>query len=148
VFRSKDGLVRALFREAFHALAADIDALPLTADPEADLIAAGVDGFRGWARRHPDLFRLAFEGAGTPIEPADSEAAVAAFERLLTRVSRCVDVGLLPGGSAIEVGLAFHATCEGLASFEARGRFPLLEGREPLSMWRRTLTALVRGFRA
>src|SRR5262245_21427037 len=64
VFGGKDGLVDALFREAFEALSADLDALPSTQDPLQDLLAAGVNGFRGWALARPNLFRLAFiEGA-------------------------------------------------------------------------------------
>src|SRR4029453_15136385 len=50
LFGGMDGLFRALFREAFHALSADLDALPLTDDPRADLIATGATGFRGWAK--------------------------------------------------------------------------------------------------
>lgn len=147
VFGGREGLLRALFRQAFHALADDLDALPLTDDPAADLVAAGATGFRGWARSHPDLFRLVFEGDGPPVEPADSDASLRAFERLLARVRRCVAAGLLPAGREVEIGLSFHALCEGLAALEARGRFPPLSGRDAVGMWRSALAALVAGYR-
>lgn len=147
VFGGMDGLLRALFREAFHALASALDALPATDDPVEDLIAAGVSGFRGWARAHPDLFRLAFEESAAPAQAVDSQASVAAFGRLLTRVRRCIDAGLLPAGSETEVGLSFHAMCEGLASLEARGRFPPLAGRDPVAVWDSALRAVVGGYR-
>jgi AcrR family transcriptional regulator len=148
VFGGKEGVLRALYRGAFQALSADLDALEPTDDPIADLVAAGVLGFRGWARAHPDLFRLAFEGsAAVPVSPADTDAGVQAFGRLLTRVRRCADAGLIPAGRDVEVGLSFHALCEGLASLEARGRFLLLQGQDPETTWRSALGALVEGYR-
>lgn len=147
LFGGMDGLLQALFREAFHALSADLDALPATDDPEADLIAAGVQGFRGWAGKHPDLFRLAFTDRTTPVRPQDSEAGLQAFGRLLARLRRCADAGLLPSGAETEVGLAFNALCEGLASLEARHRLLDSTGRDAEAIWASSLRALVRGFR-
>lgn len=148
VFGGKDGLLRALFREAFRALESDLQALALTDDPAADLVAAGVVGFRGWARAHPELFRLAFDEA-IPLRPEGpvEETGVRAFGRLRERVRRCIDAGLIAEGRELEVALSFHALCEGLAVFEARGRFPLLRGQDPVAMWRSALTALVAGYR-
>jgi AcrR family transcriptional regulator len=146
VFGGKEGLLRALYREAFRALEADLKALALTDDPAADLVAAGVEGFRGWARAHPQLFRLAFEDAAPRAEGPVEETGVQAFGRLRERVRRCIDAGLIAEGREMEVALSFHALCEGLAVFEARGRFPLLRGQDPVVMWRSALTALVTGY--
>jgi AcrR family transcriptional regulator len=152
VFGGKDGLMRALFREAFRVLESDLQALALTDDPAADLVTAGVVGFRGWARAHPQLFRLAFEHAvpqpaAGPADSAVEEMGVRAFGRLRERVRRCIEAGLIAEGRELEVALSFHALCEGLAVFEARGRFPLLRGQDPVAMWRSALTALVTGYR-
>lgn len=144
-FGGKDGLLGALFGEAFAVLAADLDALPLTDDPLADLVTAGVVGFRGWARARPHLFRLAF-AQETPVDALASRAGVDAFGRLRHRVRRCIDAGLMPEGIEVEVGLSFHGLCEGLAGLEARSRFPPLAGRDPAELWRSALTALVRGY--
>ena len=148
VFGAKDGLMRALFREAFLALSADLDALPLTEDPVADLVAAGAGGFRLWARARPDLFRLVFEGGAKPLGPLPSEAGVEAFGRLVARVARCVEAGLIAPGREAEVALSFHALCEGMASLEARGRFPLTPAHDPTAAWESALRALVRGYGA
>jgi AcrR family transcriptional regulator len=148
VFGGKEGLLRALFREAFRELSATLDALPLSNDPSEDLIAAGAQGFRSWARAHPDLFRLAFEEGVAPVQAVDTEAGVQAFGRLVARARRCVDAGLLPVGSETEVALGFHALCEGLASLEARGRFPPFATRDPRAVWDGALRAVVKGYRA
>ena len=150
VFGGKDGLVRALYREAFRALARDLDALPLTADPAADLVAAGVRGFRRWALQHPELFRLAFERAEADAPPTvqDSEVARAAFERLIGRVRRLAEQGLIAPGSVEPLAVAFHSLCEGLASVERRRTLPLPWRRDPEAVWTASLAALVRGFRA
>lgn len=147
VFGGKAGLLRALFREAFHALSADLDALPRTDDPAADLIAAGALGFRGWALARPALFRLVFE-AGPPVVEPDDDAGAQAFDRLVRRVARCVQAGLLPAGHDPKIALAFHALCEGMASLELRARFPLTTHDDPATAWREALTALVRGYRS
>src|SRR5262249_50852559 len=46
VYGSKDGLVVALGRRAYELLLTDIEALPATDDPAADLVTAGLEVFR------------------------------------------------------------------------------------------------------
>src|SRR5438876_353349 len=46
VFGSKNGLVIALGRRAFELLRAELEALPTTTDPAADLVEAGAAVFR------------------------------------------------------------------------------------------------------
>lgn len=147
LFGDKEGLLRALYRQAFNSLTAELDALPLTDDAIADLVAAGAVGFRRWAQRHPDLFRLAFEEAVTQVTRADLQAGEAAFGRLVARARRCAEAGLLPAGSEVEVSLLLHAFCEGMAGLEARSRFPPLQGRDLSAMWRQGLAAMVDGLR-
>lgn len=146
VFGSKDGLLRALFREAFAVVAADLDALPLTDDPLADLVDAGVVAFRGWALARPSLFRLAFSEPPPPSGRSPEATGVEAFGRLRLRIRRCIDAGLIAEDAELTVALSFHALSEGLASLEARGRFPLLAGQDPVELWRSALAALVKGY--
>src|SRR5262249_44787021 len=61
LFGSKEGLVVALGARAFELLEAGIEALPETADPQADLVEAGVKVFRRFAVDHPSLFELAVQ---------------------------------------------------------------------------------------
>lgn len=145
LFGGKEGLLRALFREAFAVVAADLDALPLTDDPVADVVAAGVVAFRGWALERPSLFRLAFSEAA-PASRTPEVTGVEAFGRLRQRIRRCIDAGQIAEDMELTVVLSFHALSEGLASLEARGRFPLLAGQDPEELWRSALTALVRGY--
>jgi AcrR family transcriptional regulator len=150
VFGDMDGLVRALFGEAFLALAADLDALPETDDPLADVVAAGVVGFRGWAMRRPHLFRMLFDARPPPLltDRPVIEPGVQAFARLTGKIARASAAGLLTPGRDREIALSFHALCEGMTSLELRGRFPLSPAHDPAEAWREALTALVRGYRA
>lgn len=147
LFGGMEGLLRSLFREGFRALTVDLDGLLPTDDPMADLVAAGAVGFRGWALKRPDLFRLVFQDSLPEITSDDSDAGREAFGRLVARVGRCVDAGLLPAGHEAEVALSVHALCEGMASLELRGRFPMTADVAPEAAWRRALEALVGGYR-
>src|SRR5215207_268140 len=60
-FGSKDGLIAALGARTFDLLAAAVDALPVTDDPAADLVEAGVSGFRCFVMDHLALFRLGIQ---------------------------------------------------------------------------------------
>jgi AcrR family transcriptional regulator len=149
LFGDKDGLVRRLFREAFVVLASDLAARSLTDDSRRDLVEAGAQGFRRWALAHPQLFRLVFEARPPAVapEPEDSQAGLEAFEQLLIRVRRCREAGLIGPAPDPVVAMSFHALCEGLASVELRGRFPLRPDQKPEEVWAQALGALVDGFR-
>src|SRR6266536_2358768 len=61
LFGSKERLMAALGVRAFEMLGAGVAALPTTADPAADLVAAGTTVFRRFAVEHPALFRIAMQ---------------------------------------------------------------------------------------
>jgi AcrR family transcriptional regulator len=147
VFGSKDGLVVALGARAFDLLRVRIDALPVTADPAADLVEAGVEVFRTFAIEHPSLFRIGVQRA-LP-EPRLAEgfrpAAADALAGLEARIERLEAANLLGGRGVREVARTFHSLCEGLAAMELRSA--LTAGDEEW-IWRDALTALVRGFAA
>lgn len=147
LFGAKDGVLRALYREAFDALVADLDAQALSGDPVEDVVLAGL-GFRGWAKARPDLFRLVFDERPVRVARDDAgvEAAARAAGRLMGRIARCEAQGLIAPGHARAAGVAFHAQCEGMASLELRGRFPLWAAEDAEDLWRRALRALLRGF--
>ena len=148
VFGDKAGLLRALFDEAFVALQQDLESLPVTDDPLADVVACGTQGFRRWALARPHLFHLVFDAPQQTVRPLrPAQSGVEAFDRLLARVRRCADAGLLPKAQVGDIGIAFHALCEGLAALEMRRRFPLTPDRDPAEDWDRALTALLNGFR-
>jgi AcrR family transcriptional regulator len=96
IFGSKDGLVAALAQTAFELLYDNIDRLPETDDPVADLVAVGTKVVRGLVREHPALYRIAFQRiAGLQPEPGLVAARERAWVQLQGRVQRVKDAGLL-----------------------------------------------------
>jgi AcrR family transcriptional regulator len=144
-FGSKDQLVVALGARGFDLLREQIDAMPSTADPAADLVEAGATVFRRFAVEHPALFRIGVQRAIPEPDLAAGfrDAARDALAGLTARVERLADAGRLGDRSVREAVVEFHALCEGLAALELRGM--LLDGREE-QLWHDALGSLVRGF--
>jgi AcrR family transcriptional regulator len=148
VFGGKDGLRSALYRAMFQDLRQRLLAVPETADPVADLIRAGIDGFRAQALAHPNLFRLAFEWPGrrTQTTKADRGEASATFDLLLHRVARAAG-NATPSGEARRLAIGYHALCQGLASGEISG-LVATAAPDMRQVWRDALASYVRGFAA
>ena len=144
---SKEALLTALGELAFDTLGALVDALPRTADPAADLVSAGYDGFRAFAVGHPALFRI---GVQLTDAPPESRAAIrAAARRTLATLHERIERLRASGGldeRPLRVATAqFHGTCEGLAALELRGTF--FEVGDAEQIWKGGLSALVSGWR-
>ena len=146
IFGSKDGLVAALGARTFDRLALAVEALPVTSDPAADLVNAGVLGFRPLVLDHPALFQLGIQQTDTNAEQlaGTRPAAARAWTVLQARVARLELEGGLGARSIDEAATAFHALCEGLAALEIRGAIPAQTADH---LWRSAITALVHGFR-
>ncbi len=146
LFGSRDNLVAELGAKAFTLLGDAVAALPTTDDPAADLVEAGVNGFRRLFVAHPNLFQLGIQRTGTtPGQVLVIRAAGArAWTVLQDRVHRLGARGGLGTWNAHEAATAFHALCEGLAALEIRGLLPPDTAEQ---LWRDALTALVEGFR-
>jgi AcrR family transcriptional regulator len=152
LFGSKEGLlVDALAQGAFVFLADGLDELVETDDPVADLVAVGVPVFRRLVLEHPALYRIAFQRIvpGFRAGPEVTEARGRAWVRLLAKVQRVEDAGLLGTKSVQEAAVEFNAMLEGLANAELRGAMlsVLPQGSEERA-WRDALTTVVRGFSA
>ena len=143
LFGSKDGLVVALGVRAYELLGAAVAGLPVTHDPAADLVDAGVV-FRRFAREHPALFAVVIQRALPSPELWDQfrAAAAAALSVLCVRIDRVGDRGGLGGRSTLDAAWQFHALCEGLAAAELRS---ISECDDLEARWRAALTALVYG---
>lgn len=156
VFGSKDGLIYGLCRRAYTLLAERVEALPVTADPLADLVAVGTDAFRSFALDHPQLFRMTFERVTHTVaaEPSVGEALAGSYRALEARIERAAAAGLLGTAPVAQLVFQFHAVAQGLASTELQRLPPPLgaawwsdvdpsiDGR---SVWRETLLAFVVG---
>ena len=147
VFGSKEGLVAALAQTAFELLSEEIDRLPETDDPAADLVAVGTRAVRGLVREHPALFRIAFQRiAGLRPEPQLVEARERAWVQLQGRVQRLADAGLLNGKPVPDAARELNAMWEGLANAELRGDVLRIMPRgEEERVWHDALTTVIRG---
>lgn len=150
LFGSKEALlVDALAQGAFEFLATEIEQLPQTDDPVVDLVEVGVQVFRRLVLEHPALYRIAFQRIvpGLHAGPELTAAREAAFSRLLARVQRVADAGLLGDKTVREAAVEFNAMMEGLSNAELRGAILRLlpEGEEERT-WREALITVVRGF--
>src|ERR1700686_2984247 len=120
LFGSKDGLLAALGIKAFEMLGELVVALPSSDDPVADLVEAGVAGFRRFAIGHPVLFRIGVQRTPASAEMARQihTARVSALAALLTKLERLKEVGGLGHRTIRDAAWEFHALCEGLAGVE------------------------------
>jgi AcrR family transcriptional regulator len=143
VFGSKEGLLDALAQRAFELLIERVDTAPITDDPGADLISAALRGYRPFARERPDLFRLVFAARLEP-GPDGASARENAYSRLIQRVQRARDAGLLGAHPPDEVALHWDAMCYGLAIRELGCA---LDPAAAERLWDEGLRALLRGFR-
>jgi AcrR family transcriptional regulator len=146
LFGSKEELlVEALAQGAFEFIADALDALPLTDDPVADLIAIGVPVFRSLVIEHPALYRIAFQRVvpGMHAGPELTAARGRAYAHLTQRVQRVALADKPPAQAALE----FNAMLEGLANAELRGgALQILPAGREERAWREALTTVARGF--
>jgi AcrR family transcriptional regulator len=145
VFGSKDALVIALGARGFDLLRDELEALPVTDDPAADLVEAGVMVFRRFAIVHPALFRISIQRAlpDPSLFGGFVHAAWEALAVLHARVARVGVAGGLGGRAVPDAAAEFHSLCEGLAAMELRCMF---SAGDEERLWRDALSALVRGF--
>jgi AcrR family transcriptional regulator len=138
LFGDKSGLIRELFFEGFRRLRRELDAVPESADPRADLVAL-VAIYRDFVRRNPELSQLMFSRPFTDFDPGPSELEASGSVRVfvIERVRRCLDAGLLHGGQT-DIAHALIALTQGLAAAENARRL----GRTTESIERRWSLAL------
>jgi AcrR family transcriptional regulator len=90
-FRNMAEIRRAVREEAFARLDARLDAVPVSDDPVADLVAAGAVFFDSGVAS-PHLYRAMFLDR----PPEDDDLGVGTYERLVALVRRCVAAGRFP----------------------------------------------------
>jgi AcrR family transcriptional regulator len=144
LFGSRDGLIVALGAHTYDLLGTALERLPVTADPQADMVEAGLM-FRRFALEHPALFAIGIQRTLTNSElwPRFRAAASDALAVLSRRLARLQDRGLLTGRTVSDATIQFHALCEGLAALELREALP---GSDAERIWREAFTALIAGF--
>jgi AcrR family transcriptional regulator len=155
VYGSKDGLLAGLATRGYHVLRDHLRRLERTGDAAADLVDAGVHGFRPFAIGSPHLFRLTFERVPASVmrNPDVVEAAMASYAELARRVERAQAAGVIDDRPVAEVVFSFHALCQGLAGGElslepppaGAGFWGPLQHADAETLWRRALEALLAG---
>jgi AcrR family transcriptional regulator len=158
VFGSKQALIDALAERGYRRLTGLVEAVAETDDPAADLVTAGVEGFRAFALEEPALFRLTFEQVSADLLAQESVARAArdSYASLLVWVRRLrATGGVHPDRSDAWCCFAFHAACQGLASCELASWSPpegpgmwaqVVDTRHIAPLWVDTLTGVVRRF--
>jgi AcrR family transcriptional regulator len=147
VFGSKEGLLAALVQRSFELLRDDIERLPTTDDPAADLVEAAVRVFRPMAIEHPSLFAMAFLRAAPDLKAGTSarNAARVGLSLLRERVQRLANSDLLGGREVMTAVTAFNALCQGMAITELRN--PEMMTPDAEYAWRDAFASLLNGFR-
>jgi AcrR family transcriptional regulator len=144
LFGSRDGLIAALGAHTYELLQTALERLPQTADPQADMVAAGLM-FRRFALEHPALFSIGIQRTHTSSKlwPQFRAAANDSLAVLSRRLARLHDKNLLDGRTVRDATIQFHALCEGLAALELREALPAKDAER---VWHDALTALIAGF--
>ena len=144
LFGSRDGLIAALGAHTYDLLRTALERLPQTADPQADMVEAGLM-FRRFALEHPALFSIGIQRthASSELWPQFRAAANDSLAVLSRRLARLQDGELLAGRTVRDATIQFHALCEGLAALELREALPANDAER---IWREAFTALIAGF--
>jgi AcrR family transcriptional regulator len=138
LFGDKTGLVRAIFYEGFKMLAARLNAVVLTDDARADVLAL-LRASRDFALEHPMLFEVMYARPFGEFDPTPEDLKVA--RGLYDLVVRQVKLWLTDAGAEIDPIDAAHtlvALNRGLIATELAG----LLGRSRTSKERRWQLAL------
>src|SRR5947208_8180084 len=114
LFGSRDGLIVALGAHAYDLLRTAIEQLPETADPQADLVEAGLV-FRRFALEHPALFSIGIQRTlpSSDLWPQFRAAAGDALAVLSGRLAHLQESDLLGHRTVRDATWQFHALCEG-----------------------------------
>jgi AcrR family transcriptional regulator len=147
LFGDKAGLVRAVFFEGFRLLRARLEAVPVTDDARADLLALAA-AMRAFVADEPVLADVMFSRPFAAFDPSPDETeAGAGVRRLVVRtVRRAVADGVLHGDPT-DVAHGLLALTLGLASAEQAGRLGTSRASRD-RRWATALDALLTGYAA
>ena len=134
LFGGKAGLLEQLAGRGYQLLTRLVSGLPETDDAAADLVAAGVHGFRRFAEDKPHLFRLTFEDvtAQTVSDQAVAASARESYLALARWITRAREGGAIDSRPRAEVVIPprtrAHARERGISEAEL-ARIPSASGK-------------------
>lgn len=125
LFGGKDGLLTALFDEAFRRLAGHLAAVAPGADPLDDIVRMGL-AYQACALTEPHLFALMFTGRTLlPVAAAARTVAGTALGPLRMGVERAVEERVLRADTdPVTASVTVWTTVHGWASLQLRGFLP------------------------
>jgi AcrR family transcriptional regulator len=120
-FGGKDGVLEELFIDGFRRMGEEMADTAMSDDPTADLVRCG-QAYRAFAKRNPTYYSLMFDRVVPDFEPSPRaiEIALAALDRVTTRVKRAMEAGTIRTGDPFEVASALWACGHGVVSLESR----------------------------
>lgn len=154
-YGGKDGLLHALYEEAFRRLALKQEAVPHEGDPLTWLRYLG-RAYRTFALENPAYFALIIRITEPQAEdkkrfnpqqptPAREIAAQRSFQSLLAAITACQKAGILRTDVPTqEIADALWAVVNGLTSLEMAGYYPTIEDAE--NRFALTAGILIEGF--
>jgi AcrR family transcriptional regulator len=118
LFGDKGGLVRAVFFEGFRRLHEQLDAIPESDDPRADLVAMAA-AYRAFVVEQRALGEVMLSRPFTDFAPGPDDLKASGSVRTLVvaRVRRCVEAGAI-AGDATDVAHVLVALVQGMAAAE------------------------------
>jgi AcrR family transcriptional regulator len=128
-FGSMPELRRAIRHEGFARLAAELEAVPATDDPVADLWLLGRAYYEN-AIGNPELYRVAF--MEQPLDATDAGVGSSAFASLVAAVVCCIEAGRFTSTDARALATEFWALGHGVIALQLAQLVPAEEARDHL----------------
>jgi AcrR family transcriptional regulator len=144
-FGGKDGVVDQLYVEGFRHLCEGMSAVEKTDDPVDDLLRCA-HAYRVGALAHATHYMVMFGRAVRDFVPSKPSRMLAleAFDRLVSRVQRCVEAGAFKGDAA-EIAEIWWGAMHGLVMLDLAGINPTKS--DETERYDRLLHALLDGLR-
>ena len=121
-FDGKNGVVDALFRRGFEALAVDLTAVMAVQDPREALRLGGLR-YRELALERPATYAVMFLAAVPDFEPSEAakDEAEKAFGGLTSTVERAMQAGVIAEGDPVASASVLWAGIHGAVALELAG---------------------------
>ncbi len=145
-YGGKEGVIDELYVEGFRHLCDGMSAVPKTDDPVADLRSCA-RAYRETALAHATHYMVMFGGAVPGFVPTKPSLGLAfgAFDRLVSSVQRCIDVGAFKGDTS-DIAEIWWGAMHGLVMLEIVGIDPK-KRRNAAERYDRLLDTLLDGLR-
>ncbi|MCV7065046.1 TetR/AcrR family transcriptional regulator [Mycolicibacterium farcinogenes] len=115
-FADKDALLDAVCSRYFEKLDEEMQRVAADQLSTIEVLRAQGHAYVNFARRTPELYRLATMGEGRPGSDVDTALNSSAFQHMRTAVQALMDEGIYPPGDATTMALELWTTAHGVAA--------------------------------